>query len=363
MADVSGHGVPAALITTMAKVAFARSAQNTHSPAQTFREVNEQLLNIVTTQDYLTAFYLTIDETHHFYYGNASHQHAKIVRALPETEVSVKSPADASTSAAGLAIESLDTEGLFVGAMAEANDSYEEKEGRLLAGDRLFLYTDGLTEIRNSDEQEFGNERFDALLVQAQHLPFERVVSYVVDEVLRFAGKIPPNDDISILAVEVNPEYSKFLQIAARAYQVIEQGDKQNGAKLLDEAIKLYGKNLLSLKTAGALNFDLGRIDVAERYFVAYAEINRQNAEVFFYLSSIAILKTQFEIAEELAREAIALRANYAVAFNNLSIASLNLGKFALARFAIDKAMHFEPENDDFRKNSLKLDEILKKNR
>ncbi|MBN8221767.1 MAG: SpoIIE family protein phosphatase [Spirochaetes bacterium] len=344
MADVSGHGVPAALITTMAKVAFARAAQNTHSPAQTFREVNDQLIDIVTTQDYLTAFYLTIDETHHFYFGNASHQHAKIIRAED------------------LSVESLDTDGLFVGAMLEASDSYGEKEARLFAGDRLFLYTDGLIEIRNKDDQEFGNQRFDALLVAAKDLPGDKAVPFIIDEVFRFAEGNKPNDDISILMIEVNREYSRFLQIAARAYQKIEQGDKQTGAKLLDEAIKLYGKNLLSLKTAGALNFDLGRVEVAERYFKAYADISRQNAEVFFYLSSIAILKKNFELAEEFAREAINLRSNYAVAFNNLSIACLNLGKFALARFAIEKALSFEPENDEMKKNAARLEEILNKN-
>ena len=104
------------------------------------------------------------------------------------------------------------------------------------------------------------------------------------------------------------------------------------------------------------------RVEVAERYFKAYADISRQNAEVFFYLSSIAILKKNFELAEEFAREAINLRSNYAVAFNNLSIACLNLGKFALARFAIEKALSFEPENDEMKKNAARLEEILNKN-
>lgn len=344
MADVSGHGVPAALITTMAKVAFARAAQNSYSPAQTFREVNDQLLNIVTTQDYLTAFYLTIDETHHFYFGNASHQHAKVLRAQDNS------------------IESLDTGGLFVGAMSEASDSYEEKESRLFAGDRLFLYTDGLTEIRNRSDEELGNDRFDQLLASARDLLPEKAVPFIIEEVFRFADGAKPNDDISILMVEVNREYSKFLQIAARAYQAIEQGDKAGGARLLDEAIQLYGKNLLSLKTAGALNFDLGRIDTAERYFRIYAETNRQNAEVFFYLSSISVLRGEFILAEEYAREAINLRSNYALAFNNLAIACLNLKKFALARFAIEKALVFDPENEEIKKNSARLDELLNKN-
>lgn len=345
MADVSGHGVPAALITTMAKVTFARAAQNTYSPAETFRIVNEQLLQIVTTQDYLTAFYLAIDEAHHFYYGNASHQLGKIIRA-----------ADGSTV-------SLDTEGLFVGAMPEANESYGEKEERLHAGDRLFLYTDGLIEMRNADGEEFGNDRFDALLVALRDLPADQTVPKIVSTIFDFAEGTKPADDMSILMVEVNREYAEFLKIISRAYQLLEQGDRQRGALELDKAIKLYGKNLQSLKTAGALNFDMGRIDRAEEYFAAYAVLNRQNAEVFYYLSSIAIKKQFFDAAEEFAREALVLRPNYALALNNLSIASLNLGKYATARFAIEKALAAEPENTDFQRNAARLEDILLKNR
>lgn len=83
---------------------------------------------------------------------------------------------------------------------------------------------------------------------------------------------------------------------------------------------------------------------------------------MFFYLSSISVLREEFEFAEEYAREAINLRSNYALAFNNLAIACLNLKKFALARFAIEKAQSFDPENDEIRKNAARLDELLNKN-
>ena len=345
MADVSGHGVPAALITTMAKVAFARAAQNTHSPAQTFREVNDQLTKIVTTQDYLTAFYLTIDETHHFFFGNASHQHGKILRAK-----------DGS-------IENLDTGGLFVGAMSDAGDSYDEKESRLFAGDRLLLYTDGVIEIRNPIGEEFGIERFDLVLQESAALPPTEILPKIISEIYRFSENTPANDDISLLMIEVNKDYSHFLQMVAGAYQKIELGELIDAAQILDEAIVIYGKNLLSLKTAGVLNYDLRRFDAAEKYLNRYIALNRQNAEVFYYLSSVAIQKKNFLQAEEMAREAIALRSNYALAFNNLSIACLNLEKFALARFAIDKALGFDPENHEIIQNSKKLTELLEKSK
>ncbi|HRP70189.1 MAG TPA: SpoIIE family protein phosphatase, partial [Turneriella sp.] len=355
MADVSGHGVPAALITTMAKVAFARAAQNTHSPVQTFREVNNQLLEIVTTQDYLTAFYLTIDDTHHFLFGNASHQHAKIARAR---SVSTEETTDTEESSIST-IDSLDTDGLFVGAMHEANESYAEKEGRLYAGDRLFLYTDGLIEIRNKAGEELGNAQFDALLQKASSLPAEAVVPFVVDEVLKFAEGNPPNDDISMLMIEVNPEYSRFLERVARANRLIESNNSQEGVELLEEAIQIYPKNLPALKTAALVNFDLARIQKSERYLKMYLEINKQDAEIFYYLSSIAILRKNFMNAEKYAREAIHLRANYALAFNNLAIASLNVGKYVAARHAMEKALSLEPENSEIQKNAEHLEKYI----
>ncbi|MBV6494407.1 MAG: hypothetical protein LDLANPLL_02440 [Turneriella sp.] len=357
MADVSGHGVPAALITTMAKVAFARAAQNTHSPVQTFREVNNQLLEIVTTQDYLTAFYLTIDDTHQFLFGNASHQHAKIIRKTPEPDLNKE---DVEENSPVVQIESLDTAGLFVGAMSEANESYAEKAGRLNAGDRLFLYTDGLIEIRNKEGEEFGNLRFDELLKDSSRLPAEEVISYVVGEVFKFSEGTQPNDDISLLMVEVNPEYSEFLRLVASANRLIEAGNAKEGIKILDNAIGLYGKNLSALKTAAVVHFDLGNIEAAERYLKLSLELNRQDAEIFYYLSSIAILKKSFINAEKYAREAVNLRGNYALAFNNLSIASLNVGKYASARYAMEKALSLDPENAEIQKNAAHLDSFLK---
>ncbi len=343
MADVSGHGVPAALITTMAKVAFSRAAQNTASPAQTFREVNNQLMQIVTTQDYLTAFYVTIDEHHHFYFGNASHQHGKIVRN--ETG----------------GIDSLDTGGLFVGAMYEASESYDEKEGRLYPNDRLYLYTDGLIEIRNNSNEEFGNARFDALLIAAKDKPASDVVAFIVGEVFRFADGRAPNDDISLLMVESSSEYGAFLQTSSEAYRLLDEGDRVGGAKLLDEAILLYGKNLKSLRTAGVLHFDLGHLDEAQDYLKRYIQLNQQNAEVYYYLSAVALQKNFFADAENYAREAIQLRSNFALAFNNLSIACINLEKYAFARYAIEKALLFDPENEEIRQNARKLEEFLKR--
>ena len=76
LADVSGHGVPAALITMAANDAFGAAIRHSESPAAVFREVNSLLSEQIKTQDYLTAFLVRIDDKLRMTYANASHQKA-----------------------------------------------------------------------------------------------------------------------------------------------------------------------------------------------------------------------------------------------------------------------------------------------
>ncbi len=133
MADVSGHGIPAALVTTMAKISFSNACNKHDSPRRIFQEVNQNIIDHVKTQDYLTCFFLAIDEDYTITYANASHQKAILLRAGVEST------------------ELLDTNGLFIGAIEEARDTYEEKTSKMKYGDRLIMYTDGIPEAIDAE--------------------------------------------------------------------------------------------------------------------------------------------------------------------------------------------------------------------
>ena len=80
---------------------------------------------------------------------------------------------------------------------------YEEKEERLGVGERLVLYTDGVTEARNPDGEFFGGERLAELLVRYSQEPVNRLVKLVADHVDEFEAH-QRQDDTTVLALHRN---------------------------------------------------------------------------------------------------------------------------------------------------------------
>lgn len=95
----------------------------------------------------------------------------------------------------------LESQGFPIGL---GNDAYEERSVRLSAGDRLYLYSDGVPEGMNPAGQQFGNARLVRAIGQGRSEPLRESVANLLDEILRWHGSGKPHDDISILAVEVS---------------------------------------------------------------------------------------------------------------------------------------------------------------
>ncbi|MEM7182094.1 MAG: SpoIIE family protein phosphatase [Spirochaetota bacterium] len=195
LADVSGHGVPAALITMAAKQAFASAVGHDRSPAEIFKEVNGLLVEKIKTSDYLTAFLLQINDKHEVTYCNASHTKAiHYIHSLEEYRL-------------------LDTDGMFIGAIEEASEFYDNKDLHLASGDRIYLYTDGVVEHKNTDSEEFGMDRLLSLLTQTKFLPLNEQLLQVISELKAFMGEAPVRDDISMFALDLQEEWSKFAEL------------------------------------------------------------------------------------------------------------------------------------------------------
>ncbi len=185
VADVSGHGIPAALVTTMAKVSFGNAFLKYDSPKKIFREVNQELLDHVKTQDYLTCFMILIDDEYNITYSNASHQKAILLRTSENR------------------IERLDTNGLFIGAIEDAKETYEEKTSKLNYGDRLILFTDGIPEATNANKEDYSNERFERIILQNKNLDLREFTNYIIDDLQNFTSGSQIQDDITLLVIEL----------------------------------------------------------------------------------------------------------------------------------------------------------------
>jgi phosphoserine phosphatase RsbU/P len=222
LADVSGHGVPAALITMAANEAFGQAIRQTDSPAGVFREVNKQLSDQIKTQDYLTAFLVRIDEKMRITYANASHQRALHYQKKQDT------------------LTTYDTGGLFIGAMADATDTYEEKESRLDFGDLFVLFTDGITEQVNEQGEEFGQARLQDIILENKEKTAQEVADTVLKKLEDFAAGARVRDDISLIVLSVHPQYKQFIGKFNAAVTAMRERMLQDSSKMLDDLWKMY---------------------------------------------------------------------------------------------------------------------------
>jgi len=171
VADVAGHGVPAALIASMVKVAVSSHARLADDPATLLRELNATLRRDVR-RNFVTATYLWFDGLH-VTVSNAGHAPPVLVR--------------------GDEIVELGPHGVLLGRFAIV--SYSSATVPLQPGDRIAAWTDGIVEARNARGEEFGEERLHALLREGAS------PDAVVEKVL--AWRAGDADDLTIVVVEV----------------------------------------------------------------------------------------------------------------------------------------------------------------
>jgi sigma-B regulation protein RsbU (phosphoserine phosphatase) len=181
IADVSGHGVPAALIASMVKVAFAAERQHTDSPAAVLAGMNETLCGRLAGR-YVTAAYLFVDvQSRVIRYGAAGHP--PMLR-LARTDRKV---------------DEVERNGLLLGFIEDPD--YEEIELPLRDDDRFLLYTDGLIEAANAGEDLFGLERLEQSFAAAAGLPPDAAANALLSAVDAWSGGAP-GDDLTLVVVD-----------------------------------------------------------------------------------------------------------------------------------------------------------------
>lgn len=150
IADVSGHGVPAALVASMLKVCFAAQRPQAHDPAQVLAGLHSMLRDSLGGQ-YVTAACAAINLSDQIItYSGAGHPPALLLRRNAGS------------------IVRLDENGLFIGPFPQA--TYSNISVPFQSGDKLLLYTDGIIEATGPDGVEFGQDMLERFLQGAAHL-------------------------------------------------------------------------------------------------------------------------------------------------------------------------------------------------
>ena len=181
MADVSGKGVPAALFMVIAKTLIKNRAQQGESPAEILNHVNEQLCEGNEAELFVTVWLAVIEiSTGKGLAANAGHEHPVIRRADGRYELIVyrHSPAVAAMDIT----------------------RFREHEFELHPGDRLFVYTDGVPEATNAQNELFGADRMLAALNRNPDASPKELLQNVRTDIDAFVGDAPQFDDITMLS-------------------------------------------------------------------------------------------------------------------------------------------------------------------
>ncbi len=181
IADVSGKGVPAALIMATFRAALRTQVRTDHELSHVMQAVNNLLLESIGRAAFVTSVYgLFTPENGSFVYCNCGHNPPLLVNREAETK---------RLSCGGPAL------GVFHDAQ------FEMEAVQINPGDVLMLYTDGVVEVMDDQGHEFGEERLELILRNSKDLSAEEIVRAVVDQTRTFACQESYPDDFTIVVI------------------------------------------------------------------------------------------------------------------------------------------------------------------
>jgi len=181
LGDVAGKGMPAALLMTNLHASVRAHVESQQPLPLVMARLNRSIHQAVRGERFITLVLIALDRTTgNFQYVNAGHNPPYLVHASGE-------------------IEQLSVGGLLLGMFPEA--TYESATLKLQAGDVLVLYSDGVTEARNDDDDEYGEERLTAFLAKNRGLDPEKLVESLIRTVNEFSKDGKPGDDVTVSVI------------------------------------------------------------------------------------------------------------------------------------------------------------------
>ncbi len=325
--DVSGHGIPAAFITAMTKITFTEATRKYLFPKDIFRYANDQLLNIVHTQDYLTVFMVVISPSFEVFYSNASHPKALVFRNRFNE------------------FEEWDTNGLFVGAVNEANELYEEKHDMLDFGDRMVLYTDGLLEARNDKGDEFGIERLQEIMRKTKDLPLMDARAEIIAYWYNFTEGELIKDDVTFLILEVGKEYRELLEHKNLGLEYLYQDKRKEAIEEFKLALSIDTTNIDLHYLLAKSYFKNGEFAKAAGHFIEYLNFNTEDADALSMLAEAQYRCNRYAEAIETSKRTCQIRPGSEQAFLVWARALVGMKKIDEAKSILNQVLRINSQN------------------
>jgi sigma-B regulation protein RsbU (phosphoserine phosphatase) len=179
VADVSGKGAPAALLTAVTQGVLATQTLFGGGPAEALARVNQILVRRATGSRFVTVFFAALARDGRLTCCNAGHNPPILV--------------------SGSTVRRLETGGLICGLFEQA--TYQEETIQLQPGDMLLIFSDGISEAMNAAGDEFGDDRILSCLQQHARADVGEVLECLVQTVATFASGTIQGDDMTAVVL------------------------------------------------------------------------------------------------------------------------------------------------------------------
>ncbi len=181
LGDVSGKGMPAALLMANLQATLRAQTAVCTGPKECLERSNALLYRSTDADKFATLFYGILDtEAHRLTYANAGHNYPMLLKVGCDPEL-------------------LETSGLVLGCLEDFR--YSEGAIDLAKGDLLLIYSDGITESFNVNEEEYGEEKLSGLLREQCGKRASEIIETIVASVRAHAAAAPQSDDITLLVI------------------------------------------------------------------------------------------------------------------------------------------------------------------
>ncbi|MCC5815135.1 MAG: SpoIIE family protein phosphatase [Leptospira sp.] len=184
IADVSGHGVPAALVASMFKIAASIQFEKSNNPGELLTNINRTLFG-KTKKSFITASYIEFDlKERKLFHARAGHP--------PMLFLDKNSEESYQSTPKGMMI------GWF------ENAKFEVEELPLFGAKRVALYTDGIIEARNPQGELYSTERFIEILKKTKTWETDKAMAYVKEDIFRWTETKDLEDDLTLILIDLD---------------------------------------------------------------------------------------------------------------------------------------------------------------
>ncbi|NOX88353.1 MAG: SpoIIE family protein phosphatase [Calditrichaeota bacterium] len=184
MADASGHGVAAAMLSAMFKMTLHKYSPEILNPAVVLQKMNEDFCGVLQMGEFFSAFLAVYDRKEKWFrYANGGHPRPMLL--------------DYSKNE----VRELDTNGMLLGIISEGVE-YEQKQLILNGEFRLIIYTDGINEAINAKEEQFGLKRIKELLLNNANKTPDVFIKNTQKILALYSGSRNFDDDVTIIVVD-----------------------------------------------------------------------------------------------------------------------------------------------------------------